>query len=127
VSALAISESGRPIVWLCRWSWYGGQTCGFNVYGTSEEAIRSAIFQAKGFVNWVNFPNQISSEDYPNDDRDGSNTSLTPLFRATWASDDGGYAEVVKCEVDNLFHAADYAEKQVDEIYQRLLAARRIQ
>jgi hypothetical protein len=123
---LAISEYGRPIVWLCRWSWYGGQTSGSALYSGSEQAIKAAIFQAKEFANWVNFPNRTRAEDYPNEDRDGSNTGLVPLFRATWGCEGGGYAEVVKCEVDNLFHAAGYAEKQVDEIYQRLLGARRI-
>jgi hypothetical protein len=111
---LDVSEWGRPITWMCRWSWYGGKASGSCHYATAAEAIKDAIWHAMGDVkDWSTFPSRGS---YPYEDRDGSERpSKTPLFRVTWDTAGGGYAEVVKCEVCGEFTAAN--KQSVEEIF----------
>lgn len=116
---LEISEYGLPIVWLARWSWYGGKALGHCIFSTKREAIKYAIFQAKSYIDWSKFPDP-SKGSYPYEERNGSITRLTPVFRAIW---DGGYSEVERVDVESKFHAADYAQKQVEEIYNKLIEA----
>lgn len=112
------TESGRPIIWLSRWSWYGGKASGYCCFMDKVEAIKYAIGQARGYVDWPTFPDPAKK--YPNDDRDGSNVpELTPVFIATWGEgDEAGSVEVIKTEVCGKYNwAADYLMKQVEEIY----------
>jgi hypothetical protein len=110
---LELSEWGRPIAYECRWSWYGGQATGSCLYATAAEAIKDAIWHAMGNVDWASFPSRGL---YPNEDRDGNESpTLTPLFRAKWDSNGGGYAEVIKSEVCGEFEAAN--KQSVEEIF----------
>jgi hypothetical protein len=100
---------------MSRWSWYGGKAMGGAFYAASEEAIKDAIWHAMGNVkDWDHFP---SCGSYPYEDRDGNERPvLTPLFRATWDDEGGGYAEATKCSVSGQFAADDV----VDAIYQKI-------
>lgn len=108
--------------WLSEWSWYGGQSYGNCAFSTKEEAIKYAIFQAKGSVDWANFPDP--KKEYPYDDRDGSNVPvLTPVFRVTWDTEGGGSAQVTEMTVSEEFNwGADYGMKQVESILAALKA-----
>lgn len=112
---LDVDKWGRLIVWMCRWSWYDGKASGYCVYATAEEAIKDAIWNAMGNIkDWNNFPSHGS---YPYEDRDGSNPSLTPLFRVTWNNNEGsGYSEAIKVEVASNFQAANL--EAVNDIFQ---------
>lgn len=94
---LEVSEYGRYIVWLAEWSWYGGQSRGSCIFSNKEAAIEWARSQTTGNVDWNNFPDP--KRKYPDDDRDGSNSDLTPLFVAQWDTYGGGYASVTRTEV----------------------------
>jgi hypothetical protein len=119
MDTLEISEWGRPIVWLMQWSHYGGQAFGWCAYSTKDEAIKHAIFEAKGNVDWETFPDPAKK--YPDDDRDSTYPqTLTPLFRVTWGGEGGGYAQVTKTEIEKTFGAADYAMAQVEHIFKRI-------
>ncbi len=118
---LEISQYGRPIVWLAQWSWYGGGGAGYSLFATKDEAIKYAILQAKENMDWKTFPDPKKL--YPDDDRDSLHVpELTPVFRATWVTEGGGYSQVTKCQVDDKFIAADYAVTQVEGIFAQLMA-----
>lgn len=117
---LDISEFGRPITWLLRWSWYGGKAYGYCLYSSFNEAVKHAIWSALGNVEWSKFPDPTRGS-YPYEDRDGSDVPvLTPKFRVTWDSHGGGYAEVVLCEVESKFAAANI--ERVEEILSSMQA-----
>ena len=106
------------IVWLSTYGWYGEQVTGWTIFSTQEEAIKDAICNAMGDVkDWNSFP---SRGKYPYEDRDGNeNPVLTPLFRVTWDSNGGGYAEVTKCEISDKFISANIQDVEV--IYQKII------
>jgi len=114
---LRVFVFGRPTVWIAQWQWYGGKANGFCCFSDQDEAIKYAIFQADGFVDWAIFPD--SKKAYPYDDRDGSHVPiLSPVFRATWP---GGSSEVSQVRVAPRFDfAADYALGNVDRIFSQI-------
>ena len=96
---LEISEYGRYVVWLAEWSWYDHQSHGSCAFSNKAEAIAYATFQAKGFMDWTNFPDP--AKQYPYDDRDGTNNPpLSPTFVARWAN---GYVRVIRTEIADKF------------------------
>lgn len=100
-NTLAVSDSGRFVVWVAQWSW-SNQATGMCVFSDSAEAINYARCNATGFVDWGNFPDRHRK--YPDDDRDGTETpKLNPLFIARW---DGGSSEVTEMEISDVWYAA---------------------
>jgi len=53
---LEISEWNRPVTWMVRYSWYGGQSINWCLYSTQEEATKHAIWAALGNADWELFP-----------------------------------------------------------------------
>ena len=100
---LEISEWGRYIVWCAESSWYDGKATNSCTFSNCEAAIEWAKFEARGQMDWSNFPDPAKK--YPYDDRDGSNPDLTPVFVATWQ---GGSVRVTRTEVCDKF---DWAAK----------------
>lgn len=114
------TETGRPIIWLAEWLWYGGQAHGRCPFISKDDAIRYAIMQACSDMDWSIFPD--SKKRYPNDDRDGSNMPvLTPVFRATWETNGGGFSQVTMMEVVEKLDWLDKPfMKRVEEIFNGL-------
>lgn len=111
------TETGRPIIWLAEWLWYGGQAHGHCPFINKDDAIKYAIMQAKSDMDWDAFPNP--KKKYPHDDRDGSNVpELTPVFRATWETNGGGFSQVTRMEVSEKLDWIDKSlMKQVEKIF----------
>jgi hypothetical protein len=114
---LRVVVFGRPTVWLAQWKWYAGKATGYCCFSSRDEAIKYAIFQSQGFVDWSTFPDP--KKRYPYDDRDGSHIpELSPVFRASWP---GGCSEVSEVRVSDRFDfAADYAQEIVARVFSDL-------
>jgi hypothetical protein len=116
--SIEVSEHGRPIIWLVKWSWFGGKCYGFAHYVSKKEALKAAIWYAMGDADWEKFPDHAHGH-YPYDDRDWKEGQpLSPPFRIRWNSNGGGKVEVYKIEVMADFQAANI--DKVTEIYERI-------
>lgn len=90
----------------------------------ATEAIKwavSSMISSGAQMDWANFPDP--AKQYPYEDRDGSNTSLRPLFRATHADPQTGErwtAQVVVMEPKEQF---DWAGPRLLERTEAVIAA----